>query len=213
MEKRDMLIKVCGMREAENIAEVEALGIDFMGFICWSKSPRALTEVPEHLPTACRRVGVFVNETVQGIVERVASLGLNAIQLHGNETPDLCRELRALPALQGVDIFKAFRIAEAKDLEVCEAYADSCRLFVFDTKCACYGGSGEQFDWSVLEHYKAPVPFLLSGGIGPESIEALANFSHPQWRGVDLNSRFETAPGHKDAHKLKEFISRFRQPN
>jgi phosphoribosylanthranilate isomerase len=119
MEKRDMLIKVCGMREAENIAEVEALGIDFMGFICWSKSPRALTEVPEHLPTACRRVGVFVNETVQGIVERVASLGLNAIQLHGNETPDLCRELRALPALQGVDIFKAFCIAEAKDLEVC----------------------------------------------------------------------------------------------
>ncbi len=211
MEKRDMLVKVCGMREAENIAGVEALGIDLMGFICWSKSPRALTEVPKHLPAACRRVGVFVNASVQEIVEQVGALGFNAIQLHGNETPDFCRELRGLPALQGVELFKAFRIAEAKDLEACDAYADSCSLYVFDTKCACYGGSGEQFDWSVLEQYHTNVPFLLSGGIGPESVEALAAFRHPMWRGVDLNSRFETAPGHKDIEKLREFISRFRQ--
>ncbi len=204
-------IKVCGMREAENIAEVEALGIDFMGFICWSKSPRALTEVPAYLPCGCERVGVFVNASTQEIVERVGALGLHAIQLHGHETPEFCRELRALPALQGVKLFKAFQIAEAKDLEACGAYGDSCSLFIFDAKCACYGGSGKQFDWSVLEQYDAEVPFLLSGGIGPESIEALEAFHHPMWQGVDLNSRFETTPGHKNAELLREFIARFRQ--
>ncbi len=198
------------MREAENIAEVEALGIDLMGFICWSKSPRALTEVPGYLPAACLRVGVFVNATAEEIVERVKTLSLNAIQLHGNETPEFCGALRTLPALQGVELYKAFQIAEEKDLEKCEAYAESCSLFIFDAKCACYGGSGKQFDWSVLEQYRGGVPFLLSGGIGPESIEALAAFHHPQWLGVDLNSRFETAPGHKDAEALRTFITRFR---
>jgi Phosphoribosylanthranilate isomerase len=198
----ERMVKVCGMREAQNIREVEALGIDLMGFIFFEKSPRAVREVPSYLPARAARVGVFVDSTTSAILDQAARWGLEYAQLHGHESPFQCTELRS----RGLKVIKAFSIAGAQDLSRTEEYSQSCDFFLFDTKCESVGGSGKSFDWSLLQAYPGPVPFLLSGGIGPESAEALKAFSHPYLAGFDLNSRFETAPGVKNAEALQKFL-------
>jgi phosphoribosylanthranilate isomerase len=197
------LIKVCGMTQADNIRSVEALGVDLMGFIFFSKSPRCVAKRPDYLPVSARRVGVFVNEEAGTIVARAGEFGLEFIQLHGHEPAELCRTLRS----RGLKVIKALSVADASDIKAAESYADSCDYLLFDTKCSEYGGSGRSFDWSVLNNYMLSTPFLLSGGIGPESVEELKKFSHPQLAGYDLNSRFESAPGVKDVERLKRFIT------
>jgi phosphoribosylanthranilate isomerase len=200
------LIKVCGMTLTDNIRNVEALGVDLMGFIFYSKSPRCVGKRPDYLPTTAKRVGVFVNEAADVITARAEEFGLEYIQLHGHEAPELCSTLRS----RGLKVIKALSVAEAADLKAAENYADCCDYLLFDTKCREYGGSGRRFDWSVLDGYKLKTPFLLSGGIGPESADALTQFSHPQLAGYDLNSRFETAPGVKDAEMLRDFLNEIK---
>ncbi|MDH6343920.1 phosphoribosylanthranilate isomerase [Parabacteroides sp. PFB2-12] len=201
-----MIIKVCGMTDPENIRAVAALNIHWMGFIFYKKSPRYLSEVPV-LPTSLagkepKRVGVFVNPSLQEIRERVAAFRLDYVQLHGNESAAFCRHLQEL----GIAVIKAFSIETADDLQQTAVYEDHADYFLFDTKSKYYGGSGKQFDWSLLAHYKGATPFLLSGGIGPEDTEHIQRFHHPAWAGIDLNSGFETAPGLKEPHKLNKFI-------
>ena len=199
------LIKVCGMREAENIREVEALGIDLMGFIFWSKSSRYVSERPAYLPTRCKRVGVFVNEDTETIKKIVEDYALDYIQLHGSERPEYTQRLRSVYG-DSVDVIKAFNIATTEDLEATKTYEGIVDYFLFDTKGKSIGGNGEKFDWSVLEAYHGDTPFLLSGGIGPDDAERVRTFQHEKCIGIDLNSKFELSPALKDINKLQEFI-------
>lgn len=195
------IIKVCGMTLDENIRDVEALGVDLMGFIFYEKSPRYVRQCPAYLPLHAGRVGVFVDASHEVITKQAEVFGLTHIQLHGHESPQLCQALKAT----GFKVIKAFQIAEVDDLKATETYQGVCDFFLFDTKTPTYGGSGKAFNWELLEQYHGSTPFLLSGGIGPESIEALHQFSHPALAGYDLNSKFEITPGIKDVTKIKQF--------
>ena len=198
------MIKVCGMREAENIREVEALGIDMMGFIFWPKSSRYVSERPAYLPTQCKRVGVFVNEDVEKVKHIAEDYALDFIQLHGSESPEQISHLS--PLASHLSIIKAFNIATADDLEATKPYEGLVDYFLFDTKAQLPGGSGQQFDWSVLTNYVGKTPFLLSGGIGPDDAKRVKAFNHSKCVGFDLNSKFEVEPALKDIQKLKTFL-------
>ena len=193
------------MREAENIREVEALGIDMMGFIFWPKSSRYVSQRPDYLPTKCKRVGVFVDEDPEQVKRLADDYGLDYIQLHGHETPEVISYLRT-PALPHPRILKAFNISTAEDLIQTQPYEGLVDGFLFDAKGKSVGGNGEKFNWDVLDAYQGNTPFLLSGGIGPDDAERVNAFYHPKCIGIDLNSRFELAPGFKDVAKLKEFM-------
>ncbi len=203
-----MIVKVCGMRQGQNIREVEALGPDMMGFICWQGSKRHVAAIPDYLPQVCR-VGVFVDPALDYVASQVQSLGLGRIQLHGAESPAFCA---AVAECTGLPVIKAISVSQAADLRLCEAYeaVAAVDMFLFDTKCKTVGGSGEQFDWSVLSSYSGRLPFLLSGGIGPGDEARVLAFSHPRFAGIDLNSRFESAPALKDVTKLSKFIKTIR---
>ena len=199
------IIKVCGMTQGQNIRDVEALGVDLIGFIFYEKSPRCARQLPDYLPLHAGRVGVFVDAPLAEINAKAEAFGLTHIQLHGHESPQLCQALKG----SGFKLIKAFSIAEPCDLNATEAYDGICDYFLFDTKTPAYGGSGKAFDWDILSHYHGSTPFLLSGGIGPESIEALQSFSHPALAGYDLNSRFEVTPGVKEVDKVMRFKLNF----
>ena len=201
-----MIIKVCGMRDPENIRAIEALGVDWMGFIFWPKSSRYVGERPAYLPTRVKRVGVFVDDDIQNIKQKVEDFGLDIIQLHGQESPDYVRQLTSVCG-DSIAIIKAFNIATAEDLKQTNAYNDIVDYFLFDTKAKMVGGNGTKFDWSVLSSYHGETPFLLSGGIGPDDAEDIRMFHHPQCIGIDLNSRFELAPALKDTDALRIFLT------
>ena len=193
------------MHEAENIREVEALGIDMMGFIFWPKSSRYVSQRPDYLPKHVKRVGVFVDEDPEHVKRLADDYGLDYIQLHGHETPEVISFLRT-PALPHLRIIKAFNISTAEDLLQTQPYEGLVDGFLFDAKGKSVGGNGEKFNWDVLDAYDGETPFLLSGGIGPDDVERVHAFHHPMCIGIDLNSRFELSPGLKDIAKLKAFI-------
>ena len=209
---KNVLVKVCGMREADNIREVEALGVDWMGFIFWPKSSRYVSEMPSYLPTKCKRVGVFVDASIGDIMTIAEQYQLDIIQLHGQESPNYIAQLTShLKSLTSIKFIKAFNIATAADLETTKRYEGYVDYFLFDTKGKSVGGNGEKFDWSVLSEYRGNTPYLLSGGIAPDDAPALTfspshPFTSPLCIGIDLNSRFETAPGVKYINKLRTFI-------
>lgn len=210
---RRLIVKVCGMRDGDNIRHVEALAPDWMGFICWEGSRRHVSGVPDYLPLACRRVGVFVNPSAAYVNAKIERLGLDLVQLHGHETPDFCQAVKAAARQKGryVEIIKAFGIAPAQPFPDTASYEDTCDYFLFDTRTPLVGGSGQAFDWLLLDSYQGRTPFLLSGGIGPDSLPALKEFSHPCWAGIDLNSRFEISPARKDVEQLSSFINTLRE--
>ena len=195
------LIKVCGMREAENIREVEALGIDLMGFIFWPKSSRCISTRPEYMPVNAKRVGVFVNEDLEQVKRIAKDYALDIIQLHGYESTEYAKNLREWK------VIKAFNIASEEDLESTVIFDGAVDCFLFDTKGKAVGGNGEKFDWEVLSSYNGQTPFILSGGIGPDDTERVRTFYHPRCIGIDLNSRFELSPGLKDVAALGRFLS------
>jgi len=212
-----MIIKVCGMCEPENIRKVEALKIDYMGFIFYPKSPRYVSDNND-IKSAIRncakkKVGVFVNENIDNILRTAEQYRLDAIQLHGDETPQLCSELK----IKGFTVIKAIAVGEQINPEVIQPFTElrndgadkspPIDFFLFDTKTSAYGGSGRRFDWSALNGYNGNIPFLLSGGITPESLDDIRILRHPRFAGIDLNSGFETAPALKDAKKIGLFIS------
>ena len=196
-----MIVKVCGMRDTENIREVEALGIDLMGFIFWPKSSRYVSTLPSYLPEKAKRVGVFVDEEIEVVKKIAQEYALHFIQLHGNETPDYCAQLK------DYKLIKAFNIATADDFVMTKSYETLVDYFLFDTKGKSVGGNGTKFDWSVLADYHGTTPFILSGGIGPDDAACIRNIHHPQLAGIDLNSRFEIDPGLKNVDTLKLFLS------
>ncbi len=200
-----MIIKVCGMRDGDNIREVEQLSIDWMGFIFYPKSSRYVSEVPAYLPTKCKRVGVFVDASTDEITKKIHDFSLDAIQLHGNEYPEQISHLLSLTS--HLSIIKAFNIATAEDLKSTASYTGLADYFLFDTKGASVGGNGEKFDWSVLDSYEGETPFLLSGGIGPDDAARVSSFRHPKCAGIDLNSKFESSPAYKDVTTLSRFLN------
>ena len=213
------------MRDAQNIREVSQLGVDMIGMIFYPKSPRYVEMQSSHagiIPDYVKediniksakspaRVGVFVDDMVQNIVTRVVNYHLDYVQLHGNEPREMCENLRLTldPDIRpGIKIIKAISVSDASDIQKYKEYVGAVDLFLFDTKCKTVGGSGQQFDWQVLEQYDGEVPFLLSGGIGPEDASRLHAFHHSKCIGIDLNSRFEIKPGVKDVEKLKGFLN------
>lgn len=205
-----MIVKVCGMREAENIRAVEALGVDWMGFIFWEHSSRCVSQRPAYLPTRAKRVGVFVNAPLDVVCQHVESFGLDVVQLHGSESPAYLRDLRSSCDARLL-IVKAFSIATRDDLLQTSLYEGLADYFLFDTKAQLVGGNGRKFDWTVLAHYDGSTPFLLSGGIGPDDASRLSAFSHPRLAGIDLNSRFEAAPALKNVELLKQFLYDIQQ--
>ena len=213
------------MRDAQNIREVSQLGVDMIGMVFYPKSPRYVEMQSSHagiIPDYVKediniksakspaRVGVFVDDMVQNIVTRVVNYHLDYVQLHGNEPREMCENLRLTldPDIRpGIKIIKAISVSDASDIQKYKEYVGAVDLFLFDTKCKTVGGSGRQFDWQVLEQYDGEIPFLLSGGIGPEDASRLHAFHHPKCIGIDLNSRFEIEPGVKDVEKLKGFLN------
>ncbi len=232
-----MIVKVCGMTDAKNIKDVAALGVDMMGFIFYPKSPRCFKETEDEafvfprteVDKDVKRVGVFVNDTFENIELQTIRLGLDAVQFHGNENPDFCKDFQEMHEEfvftqlkpwfeeQGIEVktkpfklIKAISVSTAEDIQKYKEYVGAVDLFLFDTKCKTVGGSGQQFDWQVLEQYDGDVPFLLSGGIGPQDAEKVKNFHHPKCIGIDLNSKFEIEPGLKDVEKLKTFLGKVK---
>lgn len=220
-----LLIKVCGMREPENIRALNTLGVDMMGLIFYPKSPRYVRSIPVSagiVPdratnlqrSKAKLVGVFVNEMPQTVITQAYNYQLDYIQLHGEESPiyiDNLKRTLVPDILPDVKIIKALSIREADDVKRWRQYEGHVDMLLFDTKCKTIGGSGEQFDWSVLQGYDGDIPFLLSGGIGPQDIESIKQFRHPMFAGIDLNSKFEDAPAHKDIDKLQQFITSITQ--
>lgn len=207
------------MRDADNIRDISALGVDMIGLIFYPPSPRYVQQfssgagiIPDYAPDMGKtplRVGVFVDDMPQNIVTRVYNYKLDYIQLHGNEPRETLENLRATidPDIKPkVKIIKAISVSSAEDIKKYKEYVGAADLFLFDTECKTVGGSGEQFDWQVLQAYDGDVPFLLSGGIGPDDVERIKNFHHPKCIGIDLNSKFEIEPALKDVEKLKQFL-------
>ena len=216
-------IKVCGMRDADNIAAIGALPIHFLGFIFHEKSPRFVTNAAESLekcPEDLTRVGVFVNADIDFVLSKIIDFELNAVQLHGTETPLYVHDLAAsmwqkhkIQPLVEVEIYKAFSVDETFDFKKTRDYEGLVNLFLFDTKTPQYGGAGIKFDWNILEKYEGETPFLLAGGITEDDAEAIKNIElkMENFYGVDLNSKFEIAPAFKDVEKLRGFIEKLHE--
>ncbi len=212
------------MRDADNIRDISALGVDMIGLIFYPPSPRYVQQfssgagiIPDYAPDMGKtplRVGVFVDDMPQNIVTRVYNYKLDYIQLHGNEPRETLENLRTTidPDIKPkIKIIKAISVSSAEDIKKYKEYVGAADLFLFDTKCKTVGGSGEQFDWQVLQAYDGDVPFLLSGGIGPDDAERIKNFHHPKCIGIDLNSKFEIEPALKDVEKLKQFLVKVKR--
>lgn len=208
-----MRLKVCGMRE--NTGEIARLQPDYLGFIFWEGSSRYYEgDPPEYAAGSPERVGVFVDADLSEILGRTRDFNLSFIQLHGSETPAYCGELKAClkdALAHPPRLIKAFAVGVDFDFEPLEAYRASCDFFLFDSRGPLPGGNGTGFNWEILRAYPYNTPFFLSGGIGPDSLEALdafaASAAGEHCHAIDVNSKFETAPGKKDAGALKRFMA------
>jgi len=213
----NLKLKICGMKHPGNISEVAKLQPDYMGFIFYEKTPRYFeTKMPE-IPSAIKKTGVFVDEEINIILERIKEQDLNAIQLHGEESAAFCYELKTLLMETQVEIIKVFSVKDDFDFSLLEAYEPVVDYFLFDTKGKNKGGNGITFNWKVLKNYPSEKPFFLSGGIGPEEVEAIQelktyfekNGQKDLLYAIDVNSKFEEEAGLKNIEKLKEFRKRF----
>lgn len=199
------------MRDAENIAQVAALKPDCMGFIFYDKSPRYVggldPAVVKNIDPEIMKVGVFVNETPEIMISKVLEYDLDAVQLHGEETPAVCMEMTQI-----CRVIKAFGVSDADDiLFAVNNYADVADWLLFDTKTQQHGGSGRKFDWEFLSGYGGEAGFFLSGGISPEDAGEVAGINIKGLWAIDINSRFEKEPGVKDVEKLKEFFKTIKR--
>jgi len=196
-------IKICGMREKDNILQADTLNPDYLGFIFYPPSPRffGTLTIPE---IRAKKVGVFVNEPVNSLLRIANKHTLDVIQLHGNESPDVCRTLRS----SGYEVWKAFNVNEFTKKDELIPFAGLCDYFLFDAKTLQPGGSGKKFNWELLLELSSVNQFFLSGGIGPEDADRIKELNIQNLAGVDLNSRFEIAPALKDIDMLAAFIKK-----
>jgi len=213
-----MKLKVCGMRETENILDVANLQPDYMGLIFYERSPRFVENSIPELSSDIKRTGVFVNATIDFILIKAHDYKLKAIQLHGEESSEFCKELKSALNKE-IEIIKVFSIKESFNFEELASYEGIVDFFLFDTKGKNKGGNGTVFNWNVLKEYPSQTPFFLSGGIGLEEIEEIKSL-HTYFLkdnrsdllyAVDVNSKFEISPGNKNAEQLFEFQKQLQQ--
>jgi phosphoribosylanthranilate isomerase len=204
-------LKVCGMRDEDNIHEVAALRPDYLGFIFYKQSPRFVGE-NFSMPTiqyGIKRVGVFVNDDVGKIMKLYEKHNLDFIQLHGNETVNEVIQLRK----SGAGIIKVFSIHDDFDFEETKRYAEYSDYFLFDTKGKYFGGNALQFNWTILERFDQQLPFFLSGGLNIENIAAVTELSSMNLHALDINSGVEVSPAIKDRLKVAEVMSKLESIN
>jgi phosphoribosylanthranilate isomerase len=211
MIDKGIKIKVCGMRDSENIRELVTLKPDFVGFILFPGSIRYVGknyELKTEIPESIIRVGVFVNELIEEVIQWVNRLELDYVQLHGEESVDYCRELFDMR----VPVIKAFGINDEFDFDSLQAYSGYCDYFLFDSKSPIHGGSGIKFNWDFLSLYTLNTPVFLGGGIGIEDTADILSIKskHPIYA-VDVNSRFETSAGIKNIDLLRQFFYKIRE--
>ena len=199
-------LKICGMKYLENIQEIASLKPDYLGFIFWDKSSRKfdLKELPK-IESSIKKVGVFVDETLKEIQNKIETFKLDIIQLHGKESAEFCDNLKN----EKIEIIKAFSINNDFDFSQLKAYENAVDYFLFDTKGKLPGGNGTTFDWQVLENYNLEKPFFLSGGIGLSETNKIQEFLSSNLSkycyAIDINSRFETEPGLKNKIEIEKF--------
>lgn len=209
-----MRVKVCGMTQPDQVEALADLGVTFAGFIFYPKSPRYvfkhmnITQIRK--VNNINKVGVFVNATIEEVLHLVDECRLSMVQLHGDEPPKYCEKIADY-----VSVVKAFRLSDNDSVEwMIRPYMDVCDMFMFDTMGAGYGGTGKKFDWSVLKNSTIGKPFFLSGGIDPGDEESLKAFAREPVAkalfAIDINSKFEVAPGVKDMEKVKEFVAHLK---
>jgi len=204
-------IKVCGMTNPENVGEIIGAKPGYIGFIFYPGSSRYVGKEPDlklfaSVPPLIKKVGVFINEDNQSIIDKAIRFGLNLIQLHGNESVNVCSDLKST----GLGVIKVFNIAEGFSFKSIQKYIPVCDYFLFDTKGEGYGGSGKKFDWKILAEYTFDKPFFLSGGIGFGDAGEVKSISNRGLFAVDINSRFEISPGIKDVEKVRKFINELK---
>ena len=200
-------LKVCGMREINNIQDLVNLNPDYIGFIFYPKSKRFVGEnidakIIASIPKTIAKVGVFVNETIENVAKTINLSELSLVQIHGDESAEYCKELKSKI---NVPITKAFQVDVNFDFSILEEYKPYCDYFLFDTKTENYGGSGMRFDWNILQKYDNEKPLFLSGGIDLEHIQDIVNLKNLNIHALDINSKFEIEPGLKDIGKIKIF--------
>ena len=209
-----MNIKVCGITQFKQLQQLEALNIDYAGLIFYKDSPRYMGvkitgKQVKDADFDIKKVGVFVNPGYSELLDAIDEYGLDIVQLHGNETPEMCEDVSG-----EVEVIKAFRIEDgAVNVDkLVEPYDAVCDFYLFDTAGLkeSFGGTGQQFDWSILKKAKIEKPFFLSGGIGPDDAQKIKAFKHPDFFAIDVNSRFEMAPGLKDMAAILKFLQAFK---
>lgn len=194
--------KICGMKFSANILELAKLKPDYMGFIFYKKSPRYVGDDFEMplIDPAIKRIGVFVNEEKERVIEVIKKYDLDGVQLHGEESPDDCKSLRKL-----VPVVKTFSLNGEINFSLISEYENKCDYILFDTASIRYGGTGMKFDWTLIENEKIQIPFFISGGLDLGDVEKIKEQfrGNKKFMGMDFNSRFEISPGLKSIEKLK----------
>ena len=202
------------MRDPLNIDQLVSLLPDYIGFIFYSRSPRYIKDLTNgaalsFISPKIKRTGVFVNSDEVYIRKMISEFNLSAIQLHGDEEPEFCKQFQN----DNIEIIKAFHVDDAFHFDAVSKYSAYCDYYLFDTKTASYGGSGKKFNWQKINEYKESKPFFLSGGIGIEDMENVKRIDHPALYAIDINSRFEISPGLKNIEEIKKFILSIRNIN
>ena len=198
-----MRLKVCGMRELENISALSELNPNYIGFIFWSESSRFVDKKTPPLDKKIIKTGVFVDATFDYILTKIKDHQLDAVQLHGQESCSYCKVIKDY----GLKVIKSFSIKNTFDFNTLEDYENSCDYYLFDTKGKLPGGNGFSFDWKILNEYPSQKPFFLSGGIGVDNLNEIKKLVKTKLpiHAIDVNSKFETAPGNKNIELLKKF--------
>ncbi|TCK66876.1 phosphoribosylanthranilate isomerase [Winogradskyella wandonensis] len=211
-----MKLKICGMKYQENIKAVAALHPDYLGFIFYDKSSRFFDGKIPQLPNSIKKVGVFVNESLDKVINLVEKHNLQAVQLHGNESPEYCTKLKTFchaeldsASHQKIELIKVFSIKNSFNFDILKPYEGIVDYFLFDTKGKLPGGNGYTFNWDVLKNYPSTTPYFLSGGIGLNEVEKIKAFkkspASKYCYAVDVNSKFELEPGLKNINELEKF--------
>lgn len=209
-----MKIKVCGNTDEEQLKQLDALHVDYAGMIFYPQSPRFAAQKLDNarvrkLQLNLCKVGVFVNASEEEIMKQVRDYGLEIVQLHGDETPSFCQRIS-----DQIKVIKAFRINDSEtNIDwIISDYREFCDYYLFDKGSAgLYGGTGKKFDWNILVNCKIGKPFFLSGGVAPQDAQAVRNFHHPFFYGVDINSRFEISAGIKDINLITSFLNELKR--
>ncbi len=194
-----MTIKVCGLKDANNLLDITTLNINMIGYNFYPPSPRYVDHLLPDITENIKKVGVFVNASLEVIEQKMSIYKLDYAQLHGDENLSFVKEVNSF-----IPVIKVFRICDNFEPSILQLY-NFCHYFLFDTATSKYGGSGIKFDWNILNDWKIDKPFLLSGGIGPENVANILKFNHPNFEGIDINSKFEVSPGVKDMKLILQF--------